>query len=236
MQMLNEQWPIDRLFRISTLSSRKFHSGFCLTTLARGLWQKGTKCIVRPDHVRKVTARHTGRSPVGESVVTGPPIKNCEKTIAFKKCGPPAAESWRQAWQHIASTFPVWWLPHDCACSGLSARSLLHKCAHRNASNYSPLLQKLQCKWHERFAQPYNLGSKYHEMPKNNQTHRAAVVTRVTKDRDRALGRGPRSKIRDSLPISYPQVETPRCARYATGEANGDSPECLYPRRLEGHA
>ena len=63
-------------------------------------------------------------------------------------------------------------------------------------------------------------GSYYKEMRKINQIHCASVVARVIMDRARALGRGARPKIRNSLPTSYSQLEAPRCALYASGEAN----------------
>jgi len=34
---------------------------------------------------------------------------------------------------------------------------------------------------------------------------------------------------------SYPQLEAPRCARYAPGEVIGDSAECFYSGRFESH-
>jgi len=44
------------------------------------------------------------------------------------------------------------------------------------------------------FIQWYNLFSYYDELCKNDQSHRASVVARITKDCARALGRGTRSK------------------------------------------
>jgi len=35
--------------------------------------------------------------------------------------------------QCIASPCQVKWLPHNCACRGLNARPLPHKCTHSNA-------------------------------------------------------------------------------------------------------
>jgi len=57
-------------------------------------------------------------------------------------------------------------------------------------------------------------------------------------DRVRALGRGTRSKNSRLLLyyISHPQLEVPRCARYAYGEANWDSAECFYSESHENHA
>jgi len=68
------------------------------------------------------------------------------------------------------------------------------------------------------------------------QTYRTSVVARVTKNGSGLQTEGSVRNIRDSLPISYTQVETPLCARYASGEANGGSAECFHSERLEKHA
>jgi len=81
-------------------------------------------------------------------------------------------------------------------------------------------IQMLQCKWHDRFAQWYNLGSNFYEMRKNDQNHRTSVVARANKDRPLALGRGVRSKIHDSLPhqLSTSRGPTLRPLRIWGGE------------------
>jgi len=63
--------------------------------------------------------------------------------------------------------------------------------------------------------------------------HRSSCTSITT-----ALGlyaEGPFEKFA-TTPISYLQVEAPHCARYTSGEANDDSPECFYSGRLECHA
>jgi len=66
------------------------------------------------------------------------------------------------------------------------------------ATLYRHLLQKLLREWHDRFVQRYNLEGYYHEITKFIQNRHVSVAARVTK----ALGRGARSKICDSLPAS----------------------------------
>ena len=64
----------------------------------------------------------------------------------------------------------------------------------------------------------------------HNQTHRTPIVARVTKGPGWALGKRVASKNsrKYSTSSSYPQLDTPRCARYASGEAHLGSAECFY--------